>query len=163
MVPYSSASTNSTSRPVSPAMQSGATVQALTGDGIWLRQGTGEGQSVIHAERASLDGTELTGATFLTYGPDGPPVERLTAEAARLTGGAWELTGVKRWPLTAANPDYLEGALETKAYFMGIAPPHTRRAPVAQVAGDSSAVAALEEVSETLRRAREDGRWTQKA
>lgn len=64
----------------------------------------------------------------------------------------------KRKRLTAANPDYLEGALETKAYFMGIAPPHTRRAPVAQVAGDSSAVAALEEVSETLRRAREDGR-----
>ncbi|QFT83286.1 Nucleoid occlusion protein (plasmid) [Roseovarius sp. THAF27] len=64
----------------------------------------------------------------------------------------------KRKRLTAANPEYREEPLETKAYFMGVAPTQTRRAPVAQVAGDSSLVAALEEVSETLRRAREDGR-----
>ncbi|UWR24414.1 ParB N-terminal domain-containing protein [Sulfitobacter sp. S190] len=64
----------------------------------------------------------------------------------------------KRKRLTPANPDYVAAAPETKSFTLGPAGSGMRRAPVAQVAGDSAAVAALEEVSETLRKAREEGR-----
>jgi ParB-like chromosome segregation protein Spo0J len=66
----------------------------------------------------------------------------------------------KRKRLTPANPAYLDAPLETKAHFLGVADTGKSRTPppVSQVAGDSAAVAALEEMSETLRRAREEGR-----
>lgn len=69
----------------------------------------------------------------------------------------------KRKRLTPANPNYLspgsaEGGLETKAmYPLGVAP--TRSAPpIANVAAVQAATAALDEISETLRVAREQGR-----
>lgn len=58
----------------------------------------------------------------------------------------------KRKRLTPANPTYLGGPLEVKSM---LAP---GRAPVAQVAQDSAAAAALDEMADTLRRARDEGR-----
>lgn len=83
-----------------------APVTALSGDGLWLRQGDGDRQSVIHARAASLDGTLLSDVSILTYAGPGAPVERLQAATAELVPGAWDLTGVKRWDLTrSANPE----------------------------------------------------------
>ena len=48
---------------------------ALSEDGLWLRQGGATGAAVIRAARSNLDGTELSGVTFLTYDPDGSPRE----------------------------------------------------------------------------------------
>ncbi|MDB5661587.1 MAG: hypothetical protein JWS10_4202 [Cypionkella sp.] len=62
----------------------------------------------------------------------------------------------KRKRLTPAQPDYTTTPLplETKAYLRpGISPP-----PIAQVAGDASATAALAEVSAALASARSEGR-----
>jgi len=69
----------------------------------------------------------------------------------------------KRKRLTPANPDYLEPGMpapETKSMFpMGVAPTRSfKPAPIADVAHDSAASAALEEMADTLRRAREEGR-----
>ena len=63
----------------------------------------------------------------------------------------------KRKRLTPANPPAVPAGLETKAMF----PPGAGRikaAPIADVAQDSAASAALQEVSDTLRQARETGR-----
>lgn len=63
----------------------------------------------------------------------------------------------KRKRLTPARSDFLSGpadgqrAPETKAMSLG-------RAPIAQVAGEASATAALEEVSQALAMARSEGR-----
>lgn len=58
----------------------------------------------------------------------------------------------KRKRLTPANPDFLEPAGgEAKSLF-------ARPAPIADVARDASSAAALEEMAETLARAREEGR-----
>lgn len=55
-----------------------------------------------------------------------------------------------------------ESALETKAsYPLGVAPPARTRAPIAQVAGEASAQAALTEVAEELQAARDTGRLVQ--
>ncbi|MEM6409564.1 MAG: ParB N-terminal domain-containing protein [Pseudomonadota bacterium] len=55
-----------------------------------------------------------------------------------------------------------EAPLETKAsYPLGVAPPARTRAPIAQVAGEASAQAALTEVAEELQTARDTGRLVQ--
>lgn len=57
----------------------------------------------------------------------------------------------KRKRLTPANPGYLATPPETKSMF-------SRAAPIADVARDASAVAAFDEVADTLTRARTEGR-----
>ncbi|QYK40064.1 MAG: LPS export ABC transporter permease LptG [Paracoccaceae bacterium] len=80
-------------------------VLSVSSSGLWLRQGGAEGQTVIQARRADLDGTRLYAATFLTFGPDGTPLARVEASEALLVPGAWKLTGAKTWDLTATNPE----------------------------------------------------------
>lgn len=83
-----------------------ASVLALSEDGVWLRQGTSEGQTVIRAQRANLDGTILSDVTFLTFGPDSRPTRRIEAETAQLEGGAWLIEDAKVWPLSnVTNPE----------------------------------------------------------
>jgi lipopolysaccharide export system permease protein len=80
-------------------------VLSVSSSGLWLRQGGEEGQTVIRARRADLDGTRLYGVTFLTFGADGTPLTRTEAEEALLVPGAWKLTGMRRWDLTLDNPE----------------------------------------------------------
>ncbi|NCO21017.1 MAG: LPS export ABC transporter permease LptG [Rhodobacterales bacterium] len=82
-----------------------SSVLSISREGLWLRQGDGAGQTVIRAERANLDGTELYNVTFIAFGATGGPRLRLEADSARLTDGAWALSAVKEWPLDAANPE----------------------------------------------------------
>lgn len=89
-------------------------VLSVADTGLWLRQGTEDGQTVIQAARANLDGTELTGVTFLTFGRDGLPRLRIEAASARLEIGAWVLTGSKSWDLTADNPELRASSRRTR-------------------------------------------------
>jgi lipopolysaccharide export system permease protein len=73
--------------------------------GLWLRQGGPQGQTVIQAARANLDGTRLYDVTFLTFGAKGKPLERIEAQSAILTPGAWKLGPAERWDLTRDNPE----------------------------------------------------------
>ncbi|WP_210527553.1 LPS export ABC transporter permease LptG [Rubellimicrobium arenae] len=78
---------------------------ALSEDGLWLRQGGAAGPTVIRAQRSNLDGTSLTGVTFLAYDRDGHPRERVEARSARLADGEWLLADAKVWPLAGTNPE----------------------------------------------------------
>ena len=70
---------------------------SVSAEGLWLRQGTRDGQTVIRAERSNLDGTELFGVTFMGYGAQGLPTYRIEAESARLVVGAWSISNAKEW------------------------------------------------------------------
>jgi lipopolysaccharide export system permease protein len=83
----------------------GGSVLSVSDGGLWLRQGGDEGQTVIHAERANLDGTELYDVTFLAFAADGVPISRLKAEQATLQAGYWLVKGGKYWALTDENPE----------------------------------------------------------
>ena len=83
----------------------GGSVLSMADGGLWLRQSSEDGQTVIHAERANLDGTELFDVTFLTFAKDGTPATRIMAKNARLEPGYWAVSGGKRWPMDAANPE----------------------------------------------------------
>ncbi|MGR3468942.1 MAG: LPS export ABC transporter permease LptG [Shimia sp.] len=74
---------------------------SLSDEGLWLRQGSRRGQTVIRAEAADLDGTRLSGVTFLTFSPEGRPVRRIDAASATLRDGEWVIEDAKRWPLGA--------------------------------------------------------------
>ena len=86
-------------------LRGGESVLSVSDTGLWLRQGGDYGQTVIQAARANLDGTELFGVSFLTFGTDGTPATRIEAASARLRPGAWVLDGAKIWDLSAANPE----------------------------------------------------------
>ncbi|WP_322892566.1 MULTISPECIES: LPS export ABC transporter permease LptG [unclassified Yoonia] len=79
------------------ALRGNASVLSIGSSGLWLRQGSDEGQTVIRAANANLDGTVLTDVTFITFAPDSGPARRVNAASAILTDGAWVLTQVKSW------------------------------------------------------------------
>jgi len=84
----------------------GENVLAISDEGLWLRQGVAEGQTVIHAVSASPDLNVLYGATFIDFTRDGDPQTRVTAESARLGDGEWVLQNAKFWDLAGAdNPE----------------------------------------------------------
>ncbi|MDF1854162.1 LPS export ABC transporter permease LptG [Pseudooceanicola sp.] len=81
-------------------------VLSISEDGLWLRQGGADGQTVIRAERANAEGTLLLNATFFAFTPEGGLIRRIEAQRAALVPGAWQLSGVKSWPLGAdLNPE----------------------------------------------------------
>ena len=78
---------------------------AVSDSGLWLRQGDADTQTVIHAERANLDGTILADVTLLTFGAEGRPQSRIDGNRATLREGTWVIEGAKFWPLDARNPE----------------------------------------------------------
>ncbi|MFK7753107.1 MAG: LPS export ABC transporter permease LptG [Sedimentitalea sp.] len=80
---------------------------SLSGEGLWLRQGGAQGQSVIHATGYGAgDAVTLYDVSILTYAPGGGPVRRIQAEEAVLEGEVWVLKRAKVWPLTTGlNPE----------------------------------------------------------
>ncbi|QUS35620.1 LPS export ABC transporter permease LptG [Falsirhodobacter algicola] len=82
-----------------------AQVLSVSAEGLWLRQGGSEGQTVIRAQRTNTDGTALTGVTILTFDADGALAQRIAASRAVLDQGAWNLTEAKIWDLSDPNPE----------------------------------------------------------
>ncbi len=84
----------------------GASALSISGDGLWLRQGSEQGQTVIRAARSNADASVLYDVTFLAYAPGGGPMRRIEAASAALGDGAWSLREAKVWPLsTDLNPE----------------------------------------------------------
>lgn len=85
----------------------GPSVLSLTGEGLWLRQGSDKGQSVIHATGyAGDDQVTLFDVTILTYAKNSGPLREIRADKAQLQDDAWVLTNAKVWPLAAGvNPE----------------------------------------------------------
>ena len=72
---------------------------SVSPEGLWLRQGTADRQTVIHARESNPSATELRGVTFYDFGRDDELLERVDAETAVLVDGAWRLTNATERPL----------------------------------------------------------------
>lgn len=84
----------------------GPAAASLSGEGLWLRQGGAQGQSVIHATGYAADTGVLYDVSILSYAPEGGPIRRIHAESAQLDGNDWLLTNAKVWTLAAGlNPE----------------------------------------------------------
>lgn len=77
----------------------GASALSISDEGLWLRQGGPQGQSVIRALRSNNNASVLFDVTFLTYAKGGSPVERIEAASAELQEGRWQLRNAKVWSL----------------------------------------------------------------
>lgn len=64
---------------------------ALSKSGIWLRQGDGDGQSVVHAERIDQETLTLHSVVIFLYAGEDKFVGRIDAAEARLADGYWNL------------------------------------------------------------------------
>ena len=64
---------------------------AVSRNGLWLRQGSSDHQSVIHALRVANQGVKLDDAIVFLYGKDDHFEGRIDAQSARLQSGAWML------------------------------------------------------------------------
>ena len=79
---------------------------SLSANGLWLRQGDDQAQTVIHAERANLDGTQLFEVALYEFDLSGKAIRRIAAEMATLRKGHWDLLNVKEWQLQlGGNPE----------------------------------------------------------
>jgi lipopolysaccharide export system permease protein len=88
------------------AIRGDTTTLAIAQDGLWLRQGNANQQTVIRAKAANLDGTSLSGVSFFSFAIEGGPVRRVEAESADLVENAWKITNAKVWPFgTSNNPE----------------------------------------------------------
>ncbi|MEH6647751.1 LPS export ABC transporter permease LptG [Sulfitobacter sp.] len=88
-----------------------ASALSISDEGLWLRQGSDQGQTVIRAWRSNNDGSVLYDVTFVSYAPEGGPIRRIEAQSAALGPDGWELRNAKSWPLeTGVNA---EGNAET--------------------------------------------------
>jgi len=78
----------------------------LSANGIWLRQGNENTQTVIHAVNANLDGTKLFNVTLQDFNLSGTAIRRIVAQSASLKPGYWQLINSKEWPLDLGqNPE----------------------------------------------------------
>ena len=78
----------------------------LSTNGLWLRQGSNQIQTVIHALHANLDGTELYEVTLQDFDRFGNAIRRISAQSASLKNGYWHLIKAKEWPLDLnRNPE----------------------------------------------------------
>jgi len=77
----------------------GAAALSVSDEGLWLRQGSADGQTVIRAWRTNSDASVLFDVTFLTYDTENGPIQRIHATSAALQDGTWLLRDAKSWPL----------------------------------------------------------------
>ncbi|MDE1939194.1 MAG: LPS export ABC transporter permease LptG [Alphaproteobacteria bacterium] len=64
---------------------------SISSNGLWLRQGDRNQQSVIHALTVSDQGVRLDNVIVFLYGPNDQVAGRIDAKSAQLTTGAWLL------------------------------------------------------------------------
>ncbi len=113
----------------------GASLMSFSKEGVWLRQGDRDGQTVIQAARTNADGTVLSRVRMHRFDDDGTLYARIELPEARLTPGAWFLSEATEWRL---DPDssfnrtpasgrelYLPTTLTSEEILESFAPPET--------------------------------------
>ena len=83
------------------------------GSGLWVRQLSADGQSIINATTSADQGVRLGGVTALTFDLAGHFQERIEAKTAVLENGFWRLTEARIYSSGAAPQDRAEYSLRT--------------------------------------------------
>ncbi len=78
---------------------------SVSADGLWLRQGGPDGQTVIRAQGASETIERLWKVNVFQFDTQDRFTRRIDARSALLEGTAWRLSGVRRWDLLTLEID----------------------------------------------------------
>jgi lipopolysaccharide export system permease protein len=113
--------------------------------GVWIRQKSVDGESILHADGRGDPPTTLIHVQVFSFGPDGAFVERIDAESATLEDGYWRLTEAK-----VVTPGF--DTLSTGVYLLATT---LGRSDVAQAFDSPETVSfwALPDLAEQMRRA----------
>ncbi len=113
--------------------------------GVWIRQKSVDGESVLHADGRDEQAGSLLHVQVFGFKPDGAFAERIDAESATLEDGFWRLTDAK---VVEPGAD----TLSTGAYLLATT---VTRADIAQafVAPETVSFWELSELAEQMRRA----------
>lgn len=76
---------------------------AVSGEGLWLRQGGGDGQTVIRAKRASSTVERLWDVSIFQFDSSDRLHRRIDARTATLGDRNWQLGSVQSWDLSDAD------------------------------------------------------------
>ena len=88
---------------------------SFTAGGLWLRQGGGDGQTVIRAQGASGTGERLWSVSVFEFDAEDRLDRRIEARSAVLEPGAWRLHGVRHWDLAGLEiRDVRGGPVDTR-------------------------------------------------
>jgi lipopolysaccharide export system permease protein len=87
--------------------------QATSGQDIWIRQRSADGQAIIRAAAALPDGIGLSQVAIFAFGPEGGFSERIEAREAVLYDGYWELTDARVVSATEEPQSYKTYLLAT--------------------------------------------------
>ncbi len=79
-----------------------------TGTRFWVRQRSGEGQSVLHANASRDQGASLAGITVFVFDLRDRFTERIEADGAKLESGHWRLDNARIYT-TSAPPREVAG------------------------------------------------------
>jgi len=78
---------------------------SVSADGLWLRQGDQDGQTVINAARASGPVDRLWDVSIFQFDTSDRLTRRIDARSAALGDQSWRLSGVQRWDFAATDPN----------------------------------------------------------
>lgn len=87
--------------------------QATSGQDIWIRQRSVDGQAIIRAAAALPDGVGLSQVAIFAFGPEGGFSERIEAREAVLYNGYWELSDARVVSATEEPQSYKTYLLAT--------------------------------------------------
>ena len=98
--PFAAATSEEFQRLSDSYRNNGNSTLSISREGLWLRQGSAAGQSVIHAQ-GTLNGDKLglRDVTITTFSSDGKPTEQIFAKQAQLENGHWALRQAKVWTI----------------------------------------------------------------
>jgi lipopolysaccharide export system permease protein len=84
-----------------------------SGSRFWLRQSTGDGQSILHATSSRNQGELLSGVSAFVFDQKGTFQARVEAETAKLDPGQWVLTNARIYTTTSPPREVPSYALQT--------------------------------------------------
>ncbi|MBO9410516.1 MULTISPECIES: LPS export ABC transporter permease LptG [unclassified Ruegeria] len=105
--PISAATSEEYNRLSDSYRNNGTSAFSISSEGLWLRQGSQNGQSVIHAKGTSNGETlKLNNVTIITFSQEGTPTQQVSADSAELRPGKWVLDNAKVWSFAEdTNPE----------------------------------------------------------
>lgn len=84
-----------------------------SGSRFWVRQLSGDRQSILHAASSRQQGEALAGVTVFLFDQGGAFAERIEADTAKLELGHWSLNNVRIYTTTAPPQDLASYSLPT--------------------------------------------------
>jgi len=127
------------------------TTISIGNEGLWLRQADKNGHTVIRAQRANTDATELYDVTLVKLGEEKLPIQRIEAKMLTLMDTKWIASNSVIWPIKFG----INSQSKAKEFKILEIPTSLKREQIIDQFGDPSTISvwSLLEFIEQLERA----------